>query len=679
MSNFKVGSHDKGFWDATNPINADKNPIASGLNVDQAIEKAKQHEGAEMVVVKSDGKASVHALKVEDSFWAENKKILISELDRDPAKSQDMAKTPLVIDSNIAAAFSGQGAFMVDEKNNSTYLGDVVDQTSANVKLKDAEKFLNNPTRDKVDAAYAIARDGGNERHVDKVVARQGLDQLQNNYRQSDGVAQNVALLKPGETRSKMEGLIGELKTVAGQEHQRVTELQGQLKQRTENYQSELSEPSKKLSAANNAWDQANGRETQAVNKAAYNLREARMPNIHQLEHTLEGARNDSSRARQNMDGAIQQRVAAEGHVSDLERLPGEADAHLQEARRLDSDNRGMHMQIKSYVGLTLQQVESERRGVERDLQRTTTDLTNERSKPTRPTGGGGSHTTDPFAGGGSSGGSHTTDPFAGGNKPSGGVHSTDPFANGNKPPSHTTDPFAGGSGGSTQPQPPPGGWRDEGTINTLDRQASRLRNDRDELRSREAGLESLNNRFMFTQDIDQYSILFSNVSQVDRVVLNGYKERHDANERGIREQQNAAQNKRSRYDNEIGNARRNLGHASSNEESARSGFAQAEGRVGNLQGQLQDLQANPRPDNHPEVKPFATTYQKAVEHKEATVGGQAQLTVTRDKAQASVDGINQSYRVDKQDLEGKISNVQQTLHSEAQGKISQVRNQVAK
>lgn len=662
MSNFQIGSHDKGFWDASNEINANKQASASGLNVQQAIDKAKQSKGADLVVVKSDGKASVHALSINDSFSSENKKIDIKELDRDPNKKVDSGKTPLAIDNNVAAAFSATAAFLVDEGNKVTYLGDDVDQTTKAVMLKDSEKFVSAPNRDKVDAAYQIATEGGDAQHVDRTLAKQGLDQLQQNYRQSDGVAQNVSLLKPGQVKTKMEGLITDLKSIAGQEHARVTDLRGQLSARTEKYQADLKEPTRKLNAAVQAWDQANARETQDVSRAAYNLREARLPNVHQLEENLQNAQNNSAGARRNLDGAIENRVQAQGRVTELERLPEEANGHRAEARRLDSENRGMHMQIKSYVSLTEQQVASERRDVERTLQRTESDLSTERSRPSRPTGGGGTHTTDPFAGKPSGGGSHTNDPFAGGNKPSGGVHTTDPFA-----------------GGNSSPSAPPGGWRDEGRINDLDRQTSRLRNERDELRSRESSLESLNTRLTFTQDIDQYSLYFSDLDPIDRIHLSNYKSRHDANERGINEQERAAQNKQSRYNNEIGNARNNLAHAGSAEEAARGQFAQAEGRVGQVRGQLQDLHDNIRPDTHPEVKPAFNAHQKAVEHKEATVGANAPLTVTRDKAQTTVNDINQSYSNDKRGIEGQISNVQGTLQREANDKISQTRSQVSK
>lgn len=687
MSNFKVGAHDKGFWDLENKVNADKNPIASGLTTDQAIEKAKQHAGAELVIVKSDGQASVHSLTMEDGY-KENKKILISELDRDPAKKVDSAKTPLAIDDNIANAFSGQGAFLVDEKNNVTFLGDVVDQENNAAKIRDSDKFLSNPTAGKVNAAYAIARDGGDERHVDKTVAKQALDQLQQNYRNSDGPARDVGLLKDGEVKSRMQGLIGDLKNLAGQEQQRVTELKGQLQARTESYQNDIKDPNQKLNSANSNWAQANEKETANVNKTARNLREARMPNIFNLEDALGDAKGNSERARQSMDSAIQGRVQAEGRVSDLERLPAEADNHRQEARRLESENRGLHGQIQMYVTATMSSVESDLREVNRNIQRNDSALASERAKPTEPANPNNNPTTNPFNGSGSSTGSTgnnpSTNPFnnsSGGSKPTSGNNpSTNPFNNGSSSSSGsnpTTNPFNGSNGGGGSVSPPPGGWRSEARISDLDREGRRLRSDREDLKSRGNSLNAVNSRLMYTQDIDQISMMFLDLSSVDRTALSVYKDRKDANVRGINEHNRAANQAQNTYQNEIGGARRNLASATSNEETARSNYNQAQNRVGDLSGQIQDLTNNPRPDNHPEVKPAATAYAKAVEHKEATVGQDAPLTTTQRQAQAKVDGINGSYANDKRDLEGKINNVQQTLLNDAQGKISQTRNQV--
>jgi len=686
MSNFKVGAHDKGFWDIENKVNADKNPIASGLTTDQAIAKAKQHAGAELVIVKSDGQASVHSLSMEDGY-KEGKKVLISELDRDPAKKVNTDKTPLAIDNNIAYAFSGQGAFLVDEKDNTTFLGDVVDQESNNAKIQDADKFASNPTAGRVNAAYAIARDGGDERHIDKTVAKAALDQLQQNYRNSDKPAQDIALLKDGDVKARMQGLIGDLKNIAGQEQQRVTELKGQLQSRTETYQTDIKDPNQKLNAANGAWAQANDKETANVNKTAHNLREARMPNIFNLEDALDDAKGNSEHARQNMEGAIQNRVQAEGHVNDLERLPAEAESHRNEARRLQSENNGLHGQIQMYVTATMSSVESELRDVNRNLQRNDSMLGQERARPTEPVNTNNNPTTNPFNGTSSTGstGSNnpSTNPFnngsGGGTKPTSGNNpSTNPFNNGNSGGGNnpSTNPFNNGSAGSG-PTPPSGGWRNESRISDLERTGRQLRSDRDDLKSRDNSLNAVNSRLMYTQDIDQISLMFMDLSSVDRTALSVYKDRKDANVRAINDNNRAANQAENTYQNEIGGARRNLASASSNEESARSAFGQAENRVGQLTSQVQDLTNNPRPDTHPEVKPAATAYQKAVEHKEATVGANAPLTTTQQKAQSTVDSINGSYANDKRDLEGKISNVQQTLLNDAQGKISQTRNQV--
>jgi chromosome segregation ATPase len=635
----KAGSHDKGFWDASNPIKANKTPLASGLSVEQAMAKAKANPGAELVVVNSEGKASVHSLSVEDTFWNENKKILISELDRDPAQKQNVSKTPLAIDDLVAQSLFGQGAFLVDEENKSTFLGNDVDQTTDAVKLKDAEQFLTRPTADRVDAAYAIAKDAGNERHVDKKLATQVLDQLHQDYRQSGPADQQIALIKPGDAKTRMQGLVGELKTLAGQESTRVTELRGQLSDRTEKWQSDLKTPTQQRNAALSAWQSADQRETQWVKTAAYNLREARMPGVHTLEQNLSEAKSHSANMRSQLNNASENRSRAQSRVNDIERLPGEAENHLRQAQQLKSENQGMYLQIQSYTTLTLSQVSSERRSVERDLSRAETDLDIERRKPSQPTGGNNDPSHDPF-------------------KPGSG--------NGND--SHYgKDPFAG-SGGD---------YRDGSRISELERKVSRLTTERRDLAERESSLESVNTRLAFTRDIDQLSMLFYNLDPIDRLALNQYKDRKDSNQRSINDHERQASDKRSTYQREIGGAQRNLAEATSNEEAARSRFGQAESRVAGFEQNLSDLKNNPRPDTHGEVKPKATAYQKAVEHQDATVGAKAPLTVSRDKTQAVVDSLNQAYNGDKHSLESQISNVQQTLRKEAQGKIGNTRAQL--
>jgi len=655
-----IGSHKTGFWDLSNPIQAKQTPLAEGLSIDKALEKARQTDGAELVVVNRDGKASVHSLSVKDRFFSENKQILVSELDRDPAKKQDLSKTPLAIHDNIAQAFSGQGAFLVDDKNQVTYLGDDVDQTTAAVKLREAEKFLEQPTQDRVNTAYAIARDAGNERHVDKKIATQVLDQLHQDYRRSEPASQKIALLKSGETKTQLEGLVGELNSLSGQESNRVTSLQAQLQERTDQWQNGLKAPTQERDQALSAWNSANQRETQAVTTAAYNLREARMPGVHQLEKNLGEAQSHSNQMRSRLNTAVEQRTQAQTQLNELERLPASAEKHRQQAEQLTGQNRELLMQAQTYAVNALSSVRSNLRGLERDLQHASSELNRERDKPRAPSGGGNSDSPygkDPFAGDGNhvdSDSPYGKDPFAGGG------NNSDPYGK---------DPFAGGGGQ----------YRDENREESLRRQVVRLRSEQDDLLSRESGLQKVTQRLSVASDLNQVTFSFYSLNTVDRTALNQYQTRQQTNDRQIQTHKQTATNEQNRYQREIGGAQRNLANATSQEESARSRFGQAETQVANLEGNLRELTQNPRPDSHPDVKPRATAYERAVTHKEATVGADAPLTRKRDQTQARVDSLNQDYRSDKQQFESQISNVQQSLRSDAQAKIGQTRNQLVK
>ena len=644
----RIGAHDTGFWDASNPINADKKPIASGLSVDAAIAKAKEHDGAELIVVDSEGKASVHSLSVEDSFWDENKKVLLSELDRDPALKVNSAKTPLAIDNNIAIAFSSQAAFLVDEKNKSTYLGDDVDQTTAAVKLVDSDKFLNQPTQSKVDAAYAIARDAGDERHVDRSLGNQVLNHLQRDYRQTDSAQHDIAFLKDGAVKTQIESLTGELNTLAGQESERVTDLRTELADRTAKYQKDLPQPTAARDKALTAWTTANQQETQKVDAAAHQLREARMPGVYQLEQDLNKSQENSQQLGQTLKTAVTYRSSAESRLRELEQLPVSAENHLRQAGQLEANNRNLYIQVQTYTVVTLNSVRSEIRQTERDLSQTRYALQEERNKPERPTSGG---SNDPYG----------KDPFAeGGNN----VGTNDPYGK---------DPFAGGGNGSGS------NYRDSQRINSLASRASLLSSEYDDLSSRERSLEVVNSRLAFTQDIDQISLLFYDLDSIDRLALNQYKQRKDQNETGIRNHKRTAANEQNQYRQEIGGARRNLAERVSTEETARARFGQAESQVANVDDQLTHLKENPRPDSHAGVKPFAVAHQQAVVHKEASVGPKAALTAKRDATQSVVDTINGDYRGDKQSLDNQIANVQQSLGSEARGKIDQTRSQISR
>jgi hypothetical protein len=661
----KLGSHDKGFWDPSNTVKAAKKPLAEDLEIEQALETAKQHDGAELVVINARGKASVHSLFVEDALWKENKQVLISELDRDPAPKQNQAQTPLAIDDHVSQAFGGEGAFLVDARNQTTYLGADVDQTTAAVKLKDAEAYLHNPTPDRVNAAYAIAKDAGQERHVDQKLSAQVLDDLQRDYRQSAPAEQKIDLLKSGEAKTQVKNLLTELKTIAGQESTRVAELNQQLQARTATWQTELQSATPQRDAAQEAWNTQNQRETQAVSTAAQALREARFPGAQKLEKTRSEAQKQRSQTKSQLESATAQRLEAQKRVNKLERLPGEAEGRLQQARQLESENRGMYFQIQNYTTLTLSRVSAERRSTEQEYSRANTDLELERNKPPRPSsstpnsGGSSPNGVDPFKPGSGGGSPNGVDPFNPGSGSSDGNSSSSP---------NGVDPFADANK-----------YRDYNKINRLETRVSQLRRELRDLKERESSLESVNQRLAYTRDIDQLSLFFYDLDPLDRMALSQYKDRKDNNERAIAGHQRAARELQARYENETPGANRQLSAATSEEEGARGRYSQAENRLASLEQEQRDLLNNPRPDSHAEVQPFYSAHQQAQAHKEATVGAQAPLTLKRAQTQQAVDQLNRVYRSDQDSLNSQIIRVKQTLADEARHKIETTRHQVVK
>lgn len=655
----KVGTHDTGFWDRENQISADPKAKAENLNVQEALKQAKSQPGAELVVIQEDGTANVHALQGEDGFASENKKILISELDRDPRSKQDLGKTPLAIDDKVAQAFGGKGAFLVDEKSQSTYLGEDVDIATPQSKLQEAEQFLQAPTQEKVNAAYAIAEDAGKPAHIDSALGKQVLNDLSQNYRQNDKAAQDISHLRAGETRDKVTALTVDLGRIAGQEAQRTGELNTQLSNRTQTWQKDSQVAGTDRDKALNNWNQANRSEQQKVDQTARNLREARMPGVHSTEAKLDEAKTQRQDARSRYENAQSTRQQAQSNVDTLERLPASAENHVREARRLEDDNRNLHFQARTYTTMTLSRVRDDLRRVERDYDRTSYELQSERSKPPRPStqNSGGSSDPfgkDPFSGGGNSVGSNDPygkDPFGGG-----GSQGNDPYGK---------DPFNGNGGGQ---------YRDEGRIRSLESQLGRLRTERRDLEARENSLDRVNTQLAFNQDIDKISLIFLDLNFQDRTALSRFSDQKRRNDTDIRKHEQTARQENDRYRREINGARQDLSQATTQETAARSRFTEAEGQVARVETQLADIKNNPRPDTDPAVKPAASAHSAALKHQADTVGPNAPLTQKRDQTQQKLDSVNGDYQRDKQDLESQLRNVKRALETEAQQAITQTR-----
>lgn len=624
----KVGYHDKGIWDASNKIEAKQNPIASNLNINDAIAKAKSTSGAELVLVDNYGNAKVHSLQIKDSLIKDNKTIDNKELFRSPnGGKQDMAKMPLVINDNIAKAFSSQAAFLVDEKNNVTYLGDDVEKTTPETTLKDAEKFVTSPNRNKVDTAYTMAKEAGNEKRVEIKLAQNVLNNLSNNYKNSYIASEDVSLLKPSDTKTKMEKVITEIKSVDNINNTETNELKAGLANRTDKWQAEINKPQQRLDKANKEWNTANEQEADKVKLSARDLREARMPNIHRTEDNLSAAMYQRDISKNNLDNAVNDRSRAKSHLDKIEDLPKEANSLRNRNSDLQRENRRLTSDLIAYLSITKLQVDSELRSKKSDLRSAEIDLSAERNKPTGP--------------------SVTDDPFS--NKKS-----------------VTDDPFSNNKS-----------YRDSNKIYSLERDISSLESDIKELDNRSSSLSNLALRVALDTDISSISTWYLDLSYTDRVAAERFSDRHGDNKKEISRNNNLISEKESEYRNNISSARNNYSNALQNEEETRNIHSNAQSKVNQISGELENIKSNPLPDTNPKVVPFANAHKKALDHQNATIGENAPLTKEKNTAQSIVNDINSRYQNDKNTFEVKIADSANRANQKAQQLINETRSKL--
>jgi hypothetical protein len=661
----KIGVHDKGFFDNGNNVEANKTALASGLNINDAINKAKSNSGSELIVVDSSGNASVHSLSVKDGFFGkENKTVDVKELTRGTNKNGY-----LKIDDNVANVFKAKSAFIVDKNNNVTYLGARVSTTTKEIELKDAEDYLNAPNKNKVDTAYVMGAEAGNTKRIETKLASNSLDQLSANYSNTKDADNAVSLLKPGTTKAVMESLLTNLKSIDSTKNTETAALTGELKARTAKYQSDLEAPTKRADKADAAWNTAHSQEENKVAVAYRNAREAKMPGVYNLENSVSNAEGSRNNAKSEMDSAISNRVSAQGTLAAVERVPGEAEALRNRNLQLKSHIDSLSINLVSYVGQTKSEISSAIYDKNRLINDTQRQVNNEYAKPVKPANSGtGSVTDDPFAKP-STGhtGSVTDDPFAKPGSGKTGSVTDDPFAKpGNKPGSVYDDPFANSNN-----------YRNQGLIDTWNRQISDLKSDVSDLNSRANSLDNLAYKLRYTNDLSQLSSYGYNLTSTDRIVLNRYVSEYNSGVTEIQNNNSAIRDKDNYYRNNINPARNAVANASSNEEVARSNYATAENKLAQLAGQLDNLKSNPLPDTNPKVKPFMDTYNKAVANREATVGENAPLTKEVNASHAVVNSINSSYNQDKHALEGKINNSSSSAADQAAKMIQAARAKI--
>jgi hypothetical protein len=217
--NIRIGNHDTGKWDLENKVYAAKNPVADDLTIDEAIAKAKASPGSELVVADlKTGKASVHKIFMDDAA-DEEKSIKVSELVKDGIEQG--SENPLLIEDNIAQRFGGKTAFLVDDKNNLTFLGNDPDKSDAGSKLKEAAEFIDLPTnKDKKDIAALIAKEVGSPEAIEKKLTSNIIAEISKTFPvdyKPDAISEAIAALNPGLAKTRLESIKANLNVINGQ------------------------------------------------------------------------------------------------------------------------------------------------------------------------------------------------------------------------------------------------------------------------------------------------------------------------------------------------------------------------------------------------------------------------------------------------------------------------------
>lgn len=319
-------------------VNAQKEPLKGKQKASDAVNTAKGNSGAEVAVIDASGNTTVHSLSVEKGLMSKPKATASGFITVDnlaPAGAKVDKNKPLAIDPTIANMFGGETAILVDEKNQTKVIGQD--------KLAVANKYLDNPTASKVDAAYTVA---GDDNHVNKKMASNVTSSLTANYRNLDSNANSISLLKDGQVKTTMNALIGELRTISAN----TSQLEGQLKSRTDKFNSDMVKPTERLNKANSNWDSANATEQAKVNNASENVREAKFPGVHQAESNLEDANRMVSDGQNYVANANQNVKNAEGEVNKLEDLKRVGQNLLRENQGLDMSNKQISVDMANYL-----------------------------------------------------------------------------------------------------------------------------------------------------------------------------------------------------------------------------------------------------------------------------------------------------------------------------------------
>ncbi|MFN8673179.1 MAG: hypothetical protein U0457_14005 [Candidatus Sericytochromatia bacterium] len=701
-------------------VKVDKAAVAGNQQkASDAMASAKSTFGAEVVVIDSQGNSQVHKMSIKEGVFTKPKATAAGLLAVDNlASGANVDKTkPLAIDANIAAAFGGKVAIFSDEKDKTAVVGQD--------RQKVAADYLTAPTDKKVNAAYVVA---GDDNFVNKQMAKNVTSSLTANYRNLGEAGTSINLLKDGQVKTAMNSLISELNTLSAS----TSQLEGQLKDRTNKYNTDIAKPQDRLNNANSAWAKANDNETAKVEQASEAVREAQYPGVHDAENALQNAKNMVTDGKAYLENAVQNVSKAQNNVNRLENLKENSENLRVENRDLERDNRQIEGNMVTYMYSRKEQLSSFMNTLNSKAQYFDDLAAQESRKQPAPAGavtndpfsnGGGNKPTtggvnsDPFSnGGGKPTGNVNSDPFSNGSKPTGkptGGVNADPFSNGGGKPTGNvnSDPFSNGggnkptgnninsdpfnNGGGSQPA---GNYRNDGLLQEYRRKAQEVKSDITTLDMRVKGL---NQAIGYAKNYGMESSAFRNaVSSLDAGKYNSYdyvfngKDRdyfsdpssdravirnefvvpYDQNKDRMARNNNAIRNNMNEYNNNIGNANKQLQDATVAQSQASGNLAGAQSAVTQYTAELQRINGRPaQPDSNPSVKTAKSDLDKTVKHKEATVGENAPLTKEKTTAQGVVDQINKDYTTDKNSINSKIAD----NANNAQQKINQTKKNI--
>jgi hypothetical protein len=692
-------------------VKTNKNSLKGQQAASEAMKAAKNNPGAELEVINSSGEAGVYPLTIKAGTFTKPKAtasglITIDNLSSSIAPDD---KKKLAIDPNIAGKLGGSVAVLVDEKNNTKVIG--------GEKFPTANGFIdNNPNAKKLDAAYTIA---GDDNYVNKRLAGNNLNQLSANYRDTGTATAQVSLLKEGQVKSAMNSLIGQLNELSAS----TGNVETQRRARDSKYNSEIAQPQNNLNTANQNWNNANKRETEKVQGASENLREAKYPGVHETESSLENAKGMVSDGKTYLSNAANKVTNARNEVNRLETLKDNTTALSVTTQNLEKENTSLNFGFATYlVGRKDQLLNIKANLIDKaNYYQVLADK--EDRKPNAPapstnTSSGGSMTLDKareianrIAGNGGmvskdelkengyaylmeqgpkreavagSDNQISAEEFAqalyqGVIKPSGGDGNPGGSGSGND---IYSDPFGnkGGSGSTSG-----AGYRNgdlvkdymkkasetkadanyaDLRIQALDRVISAARRSPDGLDSQyvKSAINSMSDytfssySYIYNSNDAAY-VYFTGENSDKTVIDNKYLKPFEYNKKTIYNNNNIIRSNVAEYRNNIDGANNNLQKAESSKVQAEGNLSGAQSTVTQLSAELERINNRaPVADSNPAVKPVKAAYDKAVKNMDNTVGENAPLTKEKVKTQGIVDGINNSYSTDVNDLNRKIS-----------------------